>query len=175
MGMDDQQRLRHGQAVALQYALQVLLNVGRRPDLVRGVLSDTQLAAEGAVHSAVLGSGYAARILSPFVVEVALKALTAQRVGRRAAPTHDLVELYDGLHDDQSPISAQSELDREFERIKMSEIPDETRSLREVLEAHGDNFVRWRYLDDPVGLEGQADLLQYVACAVLNVYNTASG
>lgn len=168
--MNDQRRLRHGQAVALQYALQVLLNANQRPSLVRNVLSEAQLAAASAVDVASLGCGYAARVLSPFVVETALKALIAQRTGHPATPTHDLSALFNEL-----PDSAQSELDRDFERIKLSEIPDETRSLREILVAHRHDFARWRYLDNPAGMALQSDLLQYVACAVLNVYNAEPG
>ena len=168
--MNDQHRLRHGQAVALQYALQVLLNASRQPDLVRRVLSEAQLSATRAADVASLGCGYAARFLSPFVVEVGLKALIAQRTGNPAEPTHDLSTLFDAL-----PDSAQSELEREFERTKLSEIPNETRSLREVLVAHRADFARWRYLDNPEGLAGQNDLLQHVACTVLNVYNAEPG
>ena len=56
-------RLRHGQALALQYAAQVLINLDRDPRLVPRVLLPGQLNAANAVETALLGCGYAARIL----------------------------------------------------------------------------------------------------------------
>jgi len=66
----------------------------------------------------------------------------------------------------------QEELAREFEGVKQSELQFETRSLREILSVHSQDFTDWRYLDDPESLSSDPiDTLQYVGCAVLNVYN----
>ena len=161
--------LRHGQALALQYALQILINVNREPQLVRRVLSPTQLNAENAVETTILGCNYATRIVLPFIVEVALKAIIAKHNNDQAEGTHRLYQLHDAL-----PANLQDELNRDFENVKRSEIPEEMRSLRNVLVDHDNDFPDWRYLDDAEHLVvAPIDTLQYVACSVLNVYNSS--
>lgn len=160
-------RLRHGQALALQYAAQALINLDRNPSLVPRVLSPGQLNAENAVETGRLGCTYAARILLPFVVELGLKALVAKHNNDQAKPTHHLCELHDAL-----PPELRNALSDDFERIKFSETPTETRSLRQILIDHDNDFADWRYLDDAGSLVATPILtLQYVASSVLNVYN----
>lgn len=167
-GRETSHGLRHGQALALQYAAQVLINLDRDPRLVPRVLSPGQLNAKNAVETALLGCDYAARIILPFTVEVALKALVAKHNDGRADPTHHLCELHDAL-----PRELRDALSGDFERTKYSEAPEETRSLRQVLIDHDNDFPRWRYLDDAERLVTAPILtLQYVALSVLNVYNS---
>ncbi|MDE0692004.1 MAG: hypothetical protein OXI55_07130, partial [Gammaproteobacteria bacterium] len=162
------QRLRHGQALALQYAAQVLINSQREPQIIRRVLSGAQLAATNAVSTTALGCTYAARMLLPFVVELALKALIAKHNNDQEAWGHRLSKLYDKL-----PPNVQVELERDFEQIRRTEFPVETRTARRILADHDNDFPEWRYLDDPSELvSGSVDTLQYVACGVLNVYNS---
>lgn len=162
-------RLRHGQALALQYAAQILINVNRDPRLVQRVLSPAQLNARNAVEATALGCHFATRIVSPFIVEVALKALIAKHNNDQAEGTHHLCELHDALHREQ-----RRELNLDFESVKRSQVPEETRSLREVLVDHDNDFPDWRYLDDAERLLADPiDTLQYVACSVLNVYNSS--
>ncbi len=168
--MTDQQdsfrRRRHGQALALQYAVQILINSSREPQVIRRALSGGQLAATNAVSTTALGCEYAVRFLSPFVVELALKALIAQH-NNDEAWGHHLSKLYDEL-----PTDVQVDLERDFGQMRRTELPTETRSAREILADHDNDFPEWRYLDDPSKLVvGAIDTLQYVACAVLNVYN----
>ena len=165
---DTSHRLRHGQALALQYAAQVLINLDREPQIIPRVLSPAQLKAENSVQTTVLGCGYAVRIVLPFVVELALKGLVAKHNSGRAEPTHRLCRLHDAL-----PAELQADLDHDFERVKLSETPEETRSLRQILLDHDNDFPDWRYLDDPEDLAvGPILTLQYVASSVLNVYNS---
>ncbi|MCQ3805466.1 MAG: hypothetical protein KTV45_15475 [Acidimicrobiia bacterium] len=169
--MTAKEKTRHGQAIALQYALQILLNATRDSRVVHLALSEAQLAAAGAVKTANLGCLYASRILSPFVVELALKALIARHNDDQVARYHELSQLYDDL-----PPRVQDELETEFDHIKQSELPAETGILKEILAEHNRDFTGWRYLDDPESLaDGPIDILQYVACAVLNVYNAEVG
>jgi len=166
---DTPNRLRHGQALALQYAAQILINVNREPELVQRVLSPAQLNARNAVETTILGCNYAARIVSPFIVEVALKALIAKHNNDQAEGTHHLCQLHDALVP-----HLQDELNRDFENVKSSQVPKERRSLREVLVDHDNDFPDWRYLDDTERLLADPiDTLQYVACSVLNVYNSS--
>ena len=160
--------LRHGQALALQYAVQILINVSREPQLVRRVLSPAQLNAKNAVDTTILGCNYAARIALPFVVEVALKALIAKLNNDQSEGTHRLCKLYDAL-----PANLQDQVNRDFDNLKRSEVPEETRTLRKVLVDHDNDFRDWRYLDDADHLVvASIDMLQFVACSVLNVYNS---
>lgn len=159
--------MRHGQALAIQYALQILVNSSRSPQVIESALTKAQLAATNAIQTAALGCEYVSRFLSPFVVELALKALLARHDDGLVAHGHGLSELFGDL-----PLGVQGDLEREFERMKQSDMPVETRSLREILAAHSRDFTGWRYLDDPESLGADPiDTLQYVACAVLNVYN----
>lgn len=159
--------LRHGQALGLQYAAQILINVNRTPQIIRSVLAPRQLEAENAIDTTILGCHYATRILLPFIVEVALKALIAKHNNDQAEETHRLCRLYDAL-----PEKLKNELCCDFERIKRSGLPSETRPLRKILEDHDNDFPDWRYLDDTEHLVSDAvDTLQYVACSVLTIYN----
>ena len=166
---DTPNRLRHGQAVALQYAAQILINVNRQPQLVQSVLSPPQLNTENAVETTTLGCNYAARILLPFILELALKALIAKHRNDQAEGTHRLCRLHDAL-----PANLRDELNRDFEYIKSSQVPEETRSLREILIDHDNDFPDWRYLDDAEKLfAAPIETLQYVTCSVLNIYNNS--
>ena len=108
------------------------------------------------------------RHLSPFVVELALKALVAKHNDDEVVQVHRLSKLYDEL-----PARVQVELAGDFEHIKHTELLTETRSAREILVDHDNDFPDWRYLDDPSDLVGDPiDALQYVACSVLNVYHS---
>ena len=159
--------LRHGQALALQYAVQILINVNSKPQLLQHVLSPAQLSAENAVETTILGCNYANRIMLPFIVELALKALMAKHNNDEAERTHRLCQLHDAL-----PANLKYKLKADFENIKRSEMLEETRSLRRVLVDHDNDFPNWRYLDDANDLVvAPIDMLQYVACSVLNVYN----
>ena len=161
-------RLRHGQAIALQYAAQILININRTPQLIRSVLTPDQLNSENATETTILGCQYTTRILLPFIVEVALKALIAKHNNDQAEGTHQLCQLYDAL-----PADLKNELCCDFEGLKRSEAPGETRSLRKILADHDNDFPDWRYLDDAEHLVSTpVDTLQYVACSVLNVYNS---
>ncbi len=161
-------RLRHGQALALQYAAQILLNSQREPEIIRRVLSGAQLAATNAVSTTALGCKYAARMLLPFVVELALKALVAKHNNDQGAWGHRLSKLYDEL-----PPKVQVELERDFEQVRRTEFPVETRTARRILADHDNDFPEWRYLDDPSKLvAGPIYTLQFVASAVLNIYNS---
>ena len=163
-------RLRHGQALTLQYAAQILMNVHREPEIIPRVLSPDQLNAERSAETTALGCGYAARILLPFLVELALKALIGKANNGPVERTHRLCRLHDAL-----PAVLQDNLDLDFEKLKLSETPEETRSLRQILLDHDNDFPDWRYLDGPEGLATAPILtLQYVACSVLNVYNSTS-
>ncbi len=158
--------LRHGQSLALQYAVQILINVKREPEILQRALPATALNVKDAVKTTVLGCEYATRIMLPFVVEAALKTLVAKHNNDQAERTHRLCELHDALRR-----NVQGELKREFEHIKRSELPGEKRPLRKILADHDNDVTDWRCLEDAKRLlRDPIDALQYVACAVLSVY-----
>ena len=101
-------------------------------------------------------------VAAPFGVELALKALL-QREGRDSW-RHDLVCLYDQL-----PDPVRDRVEAEYRSLNQG-------TLRELLVAHKDDFVEWRYLDKwpPPSASAVRDL-QFAICAVLNVYNSGQG
>ena len=90
--------LRQGQAIALQYSVQVLLRVYRYPELVQLLSLGKTSGGDDATSTTILGCGYGARILMPFVVEMALKAIITKHNRNEAPRTHDLTELFNQVH-----------------------------------------------------------------------------
>ena len=168
VGKNTPNKLRHGQALALQYAIQVLLNVSKGGSgLVCQILTPDQLTANNSVNTTALGCTYATRIILPFVLELALKGLIAKYNKDWAPTTHNLSCLYNTLSE-----NLRNELNLDFENIKSSCIPDEIRSLSEIIYNHNLDFENWRYLDKAEDLmTDDIYILQYIICSVLNVYN----
>lgn len=166
--MDTLDKLRHGQALVLQYAAQVLLNVSEGgPEVVGKVLAKEQLTADNAINTTIFGCTYATRIVLSFALELALKALISKHNNNPAPNIHNLSGLYNILSD------LKNELDLDFENTKSSYIPDEIRSLSEIIYSHKYDFQNWRYLDHAENLMGDdIYILQYVICSVLNVYDS---
>ena len=157
--------LRQGQAIALQYAAQVLLRVCRHPELVQLLSFGKTSGGDDPTSTTILGCGYGARILIPFVVELSLKALITKHNGDQAPRTHDLTELFNQISSE-----LRDEIIQEFERIKQSSELVESRSLGEILHAHHHDFEGWRYLDSPEMLEmTELETLQCVVSAILTV------
>lgn len=157
--------LRQGQAIALQYSVQVLLRVYRYPELVQLLSLGKTSGGDDATSTTILGCGYGARILMPFVVEMALKAIITKHNRNEAPRTHDLTELFNQVHSE-----LRDEIILEFEHIKKSSKPVDGRSLGEILHAHHRDFEGWRYLDAPEKLDTtELETLQYVASAILTV------
>ncbi len=66
----------------------------------------------------------------------------------------------------------QDQPNHDFENFKRSLVPEETRSLREVLLDHDNDFPDRRHLDDADQLLADSfGALRYVVCSALNVYN----
>lgn len=157
--------LRRGQAIALQAAIQVLIRVNRQPRLVRYLISGTTVDGGVPAETTALGCGYLARIMQPFMVEVALKALIGEQSGGQAPSTHNLAELHQALL-----LESRKALDVEFERVKRELHLDEARSLAEVLADHRTDFPNWRYLDAAESLHADPfEVLQLVAGVILTM------
>lgn len=91
------------------------------------------------VDHTVLGCIWTTNIVTPLAVEMALKSLLQTTVGDYTR-THDLLEPFDAL-----PPDLASEVQATHRRLSVSGVP-----LRNLLQLHRQDFVRWRYLDRKV-------------------------
>ena len=80
--------------------------------------------------------------LRPFIAELCLKSLYELETSQLAKNGHDLVDLFDRLSSD-----LQQELEDSYE-AHTSNIPNQYSDLRDLLDAHKDHFVKWRYLHE---------------------------
>ena len=83
-------------------------------------------------------------VLRVFAVELGLKALIWRVVGEEPEYTHRLMRLFERLPED-----SRARLDQRFQSIRMANpnYGGETDSLADVLTAHHNAFVEWRYPD----------------------------
>ena len=157
--------LRHGQAMAMQYVaflLQKITLPEGRPALEHVLRGVTNAGGGSPVSIAALGCTWMMHVAAPLGVELALKALL-QREGQDSWG-HDLVALYDEL-----PDPVRDRVEAEYRSLNQG-------TLRDLLVAHKDDFVEWRYLDKwPLPSASAVRDLQFAICAVLNVYNSGQG
>lgn len=83
-------------------------------------------------------------VLRVFAVELAIKALIAKTLNETPPFTHDLSKLFSTL-----PPAIEEKLETVFQIIRRMKpsFKGETDSLADILEAHHNAFVEWRYLD----------------------------
>lgn len=153
--------LLHGQAIAMQYVGFLLHRVtatasGRRAlDSLLADVRDSRGAS--VVDHTVLGCVWTTNIVTALAVEMALKSLLQAAVGEFGR-THDLLELFDAL-----PPDLANDLRETHRRLCVSEVP-----LRDLLELHRHDFVKWRYLDEKVEvLAADFQELQLAVSAIL--------
>ena len=154
--------LLHGQAIAMQYAGFLLHRVtatasGRQA--LDSLLEDVR-DSRGAsvVDHTVLGCIWTTNIVTALAVEMALKSLLQTAVGDFTR-THDLLDLFDAL-----PPGLANEVQATHRRMSASGVP-----LRDLLELHRHDFVRWRYLDEKAEvLVSDFQELQLAVSAILD-------
>lgn len=93
-----------------------------------------------------------------------MKALLAEQDGSHSY-THKLTTLYDALS-----TATQNTLEREYAMLSGNR---RSKSLRQLMEDHQDDFVQWRYLDAADRLKGEPQELQLAISAILTIYNDA--
>ena len=123
---------------------------------------------------AAMGCGITSIVLRPFATELALKALYMQETGGGPKHKHDLRILFESLE-----LATQVSLEQRFERIRHEKIirgvySGETDSLVQVLTNHRNDFERWRYLHEQigVGINTQPTVLNSVIEAALEEYSS---
>lgn len=163
--IDTSHKLRHGQALSLQYALFILTKLSRCPKSIRSLFHGIRTVGDGdPAEMAGLGCFYATQIMVPFVAELAIKALIEKHGNNKAPNTHNLRVLHDNLSQE-----LRDAVEQEFKKIKHSH---ETRSASDILGQHTMDFPGWRYLDSPEQIQTDPlDSLQFITYAVLTVYN----
>lgn len=157
---------RQGHAIALQHAAAVLTRMANKPNRLMSLGLESARTRES-TEAAALGCLFAARILCPLIVELALKALIDRTNDDDAPRTHDLSDLFEQLS-----LDIQETISQEFDRIKREHyyLEDE-RTLKQVFLDHRLEFVGWRYLDRPDDLAGiRLETFNYAICAILNIY-----
>ena len=139
-----------------------------------GLLAQSAFAND---NLAAVGCSVTSIVLRPFAVELALKALYLQETGREPKHEHDLKILFDSLKP-----STQTSLEQRFEHIRQTKITQgiytgETDPLPQVLTNHKDDFEKWRYLHETigVGLETHPTVLNSVMEAALEEYLSRTG
>ena len=107
-------------------------------------------------------------VLRVFAVELALKALIWKVVKQKPEYTHELTKLFEAL-----PDTTTERLDQIFQQIRKMKpsYKGETDSLVDVLAAHENAFVEWRYLEPKAGdLGANVNLLSSVLQALWAEY-----
>ena len=96
----------------------------------------------------IFGFGVSMIVLRVFAVEPALKALIWKVVGEKPEYTHELTKLFNKL-----PDTTKVRLNQLFQQIRSVKrsYKGETDSLVDVLTAHENAFVEWRYLESKDG------------------------
>ena len=137
--------------------------------LANPIIANDQLAAAGC--------GITSIVLRPFATELALKALYMQETGGEPKHEHDLRILFESLEP-----ATQASVDQRFERIRQTKINQgiytgETDPLLQVLTNHRDDFEKWRYPHEKigVGLNTHPTVLNSVIEAALEEYLSRAG
>lgn len=150
-------QLAYGRALAMQYVGFALRKLGTTSAGLKFLL---QLSGVEPRHlgAAIVGCRWAENIMTALAVELALKALLLKEAGGYR-PIHDLRDLYDDL-----PIGIRGRLDKRFGELHEG-------ALCDLLTAHRDDFVGWRYLENSDHLHGDWAALQLAVSAVLDVHD----
>lgn len=113
-------------------------------------------------QTAQLGRTWVTNFLLPLTVEFALKGLAGKHGGARQG-IHDLLSLYEAL-----PKHVQEKVSEGYRTLANDKgIADD--DLARFLEAHRNDFVRWRYLEGTVGdLTAQPLEFQVAISAILD-------
>ena len=167
---DNLAKRRHGQAVAMQYVGYLLQTIPEEKNqkYLRGLLENVTSEGGGdGIHQARLGCIWAVNIVIAFTVELALKALLIKNE-MEPPKQHDLLKLYTLLQ-----LKTQNQLEDNFRiSIENGEVVG-TKTLRQLLTSHRDDFVDWRYLDKELeNLKSECRELQFAVHAILDVHNS---
>ena len=157
----------HSQAIAMQYVgflLQRLSATASGHRTLDALLADVSDAGgRPVVGKVILGCSWSVNIVTALALEMALKSLLQVAVGKHPY-IHDLLELFDAI-----PSDLASRLNATYRQMSASEVP-----LRDLLETHRHDFVKWRYLDKDVQeLKINFEELQLAVSAVLEHLGSA--
>ena len=162
-----EERLRHGQSLAMQwvsFSLQKII-----ADIESGGVKTNQLldstkdiSAKSPLETIRTGSKYVLNFIIPLSIELALKAFLAKE-GKEPDRTHDLFNLYNKL---SKPTKRRIEHDFSTQKIN----PDS--SFKDLLIKHRSDFEDWRYLDNPEAIQTDDKELQIALCSILSIYNS---
>lgn len=145
------------------FALQKLALDARSGGLITDALLGDARAVDGNVPKKAFEAGcrYVTGFVLPLALELGLKSLL-HKCALEPPRTHNLSDLFDLL-----PVQTKDMVEQEYETAKEDQSAG---SFRLLLEAHKNDFIEWRYLDDVKALRLDDRALQYAICAVLTTY-----
>ena len=169
----NKQKLLHGQALAMQwvgFALQsIIADIHSGGSITKQLMGSAKSVGNGNdLKTVAIGCNYVVNFVLPFAIELALKALLA-KTGQGFKFTHDLLALYNKFSPD-----IKGRLQSEFIiQLEKGGCP-ETGSFEDLLTAHKNDFVDWRYLDKAEKLKKEEKEMHLAICAILEIYNSDS-
>ncbi|MFV0421069.1 HEPN domain-containing protein [Oleidesulfovibrio sp.] len=162
--MDTESKLRHGQAMSMQWVGYLLRQV--IADIDHGGANTINILKHArSVDSSTgliplkAGCTYVEQFFLAFAIELGLKALLLDE-GVAPPFKHDLSYLYNTLTKDTKE-RLQTAMDSMAPTLDMSIF----------FQTHKDDFINWRYLENIELQETAPQELHLVICAILDVYN----
>ncbi|GAA0742110.1 hypothetical protein [Clostridium oceanicum] len=171
-----EKELLNGQAMSLQWATYLLsmaekdinINDGK---VVKKLLCNAKTVTGSMSYEALeMGCLYASNFLLPFAIELALKSLLKKcqiKYSKKGQDGHNLEKLFEQLKQDKCKRDIQTKIQRKYENLS----DGISGSIKDILFQHKLDFTQWRYLDNPKNLRVQTKKLQFVLCAILEIYD----
>lgn len=166
-----EEKLRHGQALAIQWVTfllqKVVEDIDNGGEKTRELIGNAQSVGKfNDLKTIALGYHYVLGSALPLAIELALKALLLKE-GVTPRRTHDLLSLYSGL-----PELTRTMLQDKFQTL--DEIDGYSERMSLILENHRTDFPDWRYLDSAGKLfKEENKKLQIAICTLLEIYNSS--
>jgi hypothetical protein len=139
--------------------------------VVKELLCDTKTITGSTSYEALeIGCLYVCNFLLPFAIEIALKSLLMKceiKYSKKGQDGHNLEKLFEQLKKDKYKRDLQTKIQRKYKESSDS-LSD---SIKDILLQHKLDFPQWRYLDNPQNLSVETKKLQFVLCAILEIYD----
>lgn len=162
----NEEKLRHGQALAMQwvvYSLQKMnSDIKNNGGVTKNLIGDAKsVNGSNDLDTLATGCDYVVNFVLPFAIELALKSLLLKE-GKTAGRIHGLLDLYNKL-----PESTRNSLQDNY--IKNQKV--ERITFEKLLDNHKDDFINWRYLENAELLNKDEKKMQLALCSILDIYN----
>lgn len=154
----NREKLRRGQCQSLQWTITLLNKVNDAIDKGEDVIKISEISDKQRDYKALqLGNTITECFLLPFSIELGLKAILEKEKGK-GIMEHSLTKIFDNFS---------KETKDELNKIYKLQC-GRKKNIREILEKHKNDFIGWRYLDNPENLQMNYKELQYVIYSILD-------